>query len=156
MWTNELGPRHDHLHKHMIVNIDYVPQDELSDACKRFGLGKIVDIRACTSKEAAASYLSPYITKQAAQKWARSVRRVQCSRGLKEHFASAKEWFVESTLVRWERVNPISYEIRNDAEGYKLATINRLFEDAYLEEDAVYREPDLFIKHQQTEAWLRT
>ncbi len=152
MWSK----KHGHLHKHLILNVDYVPQAELSDACRRFGLGQITDIRAVQSAAMAAVYLSKYLVKASAQRWARHVRRVQSSRGLREHFESGVNWFVEMTLRKWERVNPISYEIRDNAVGYKLETINRIFEDAYLEEDAAFREPNLFEQHQRTEAWPGT
>jgi hypothetical protein len=112
IWSNELGERSGHLHKHILANVDYIPQRELSDACERFGLGRVCDVRAVKSVHEAARYLSAYLSKAAAGTWPRLARRLQSSRGLAAPKVKNPEpWILEITRKRIERVSPYRHAV---------------------------------------------
>jgi hypothetical protein len=112
IWSNELGEHSDHLHKHVLANVDYIPQRELSAACERFGLGRVCDIRAVKSVHEAARYLTAYLTKAAAGVWPHRARRFQSSPGLgPAKVKSPEQWSVEITRKRMERVSPYRHAV---------------------------------------------
>lgn len=79
LWVTELTGR-GVVHRHAVLDMAYVPQRALSQACKRFGLGPIVDIRAVKNRLRLCSYVLKYITKSSrGAAHPRYARRVQSS-----------------------------------------------------------------------------
>jgi hypothetical protein len=95
--ANEFGPRTDHLHKHSLVDCDYIDQLELSARAERYGLGRVSDIRAVKSRTQCARYLAPYMVKgQRSPKTPRSARMFQRSRGLRPpREPGDQQWIIE-------------------------------------------------------------
>lgn len=101
-WTNEQGESTGHLHKHALMDLDYIPQALLSAACVRAGLGRVVDIRPVKDMRGGVGYLAKYMAKAKGQRWGRGARRMQSSRGLTAPRAAAREgWRVHSITGHW-------------------------------------------------------
>src|SRR5487761_1436464 len=62
VWVTELTKK-SVVHRHAILDVDYVPQRALSAACARFGLGRIPDIRAVKGQQRVNGYVTKYLTK---------------------------------------------------------------------------------------------
>ncbi|MDR5730662.1 MAG: hypothetical protein RB191_24900 [Terriglobia bacterium] len=78
------------------MDLDYIPQPLLSAACMRAGLGRVTDIRAVRDMRKGVQYLAKYLAKGKGQRWARGVRRMQSSRGLRAPRVTEPEtWEVE-------------------------------------------------------------
>ena len=79
VWVTELTQK-SVVHRHAILDVDYVPQRALSNACARFGLGRITDIRAIKGQRSVNSYVTKYLTKSSsAAAHPRYARRCQSS-----------------------------------------------------------------------------
>lgn len=97
-WVREVGGRTDRLHLHVLVESNYIPQPLLSEACVRYGLGRVVHIERIRHQTSAAHYLGKYLSKQNGA-MPRSSRRVQSSAGRLP--SAACEAFDYYPLWRW-------------------------------------------------------
>lgn len=77
VWVNERGELHGRLHKHVLVESDYIEYGEAQEAAKRDGLGK-VNFRPVESQRKARWYVSKYLSKSLdGKQWPKCSRRCQ-------------------------------------------------------------------------------
>lgn len=105
IWVTELTSR-GVVHRHAVLDAKYVPQRALSQACERFGLGRVVDIRAVKDKRRLSNYVTKYLTKSSAgAAHPRYARRVQSSvhpvREVSDEWLYQRKWQFCGRDLRW-------------------------------------------------------
>jgi hypothetical protein len=126
VWVNEQGERTRHLHKHIIADLPFIEQKDLSRWAVEAGLGARVWVEECTDAKGGALYavkaLASYMSKGGSERYGRYARTWQSSTGLGRPKAAGD--FLVEVIQAPERTRTYDPEktFRADLNARKLAS----------------------------------